>query len=158
MTQPVSPYVQQRYQVQYLQVDGNLMTEVDTIDITTTDGGEDIKTLVRGLAGRTGGAAMTTLSFSGSVPYLPTDTGGAGFDSGGMVSGKGVQLDQTMLTNLNQNGGQPVQFIVFIGNPAAQKGYFDGQINSVRTNVSVGKRITFTMNATGTFFTYLNQL
>ncbi len=148
------PYVQQAYQVMYLTIGGNLQTEVDSIDVTTTDGGEDIKTLVRGLAGRVGGAAMTTINFSGSVPYLPTDTGGAGFDSGGMTqvgpNGAG-QLDQTMLTNLNTNSATPVNMLLTIGNPAAQQYQFSGQINSGKFSSTVGKRMQYSFSATGQF-------
>ena len=38
-----SPYVQQRYQVMYLTIGNNLQTEVDSVDLATTDGGEDIR-------------------------------------------------------------------------------------------------------------------
>ena len=41
-----------------------------------------------------------------------------------------TQLDQTMLTNLNTNGGQPVSVLLSLGNPAAQVYSFSGQINS----------------------------
>lgn len=152
-----SPFVQQEYQVQYMKIDGNLQTEVDTISMQMSDGGESIKTLVRGLAGRTSGASMITLNFSGSVPYRPTDTGGEGFASGGMVTGKGFQLDQVMLTNQNQNSNLPVQFILMIGNPAAQKLYFSGFIISLKTDVAVGKRITFSASCEGSFSTHVSQ-
>ena len=154
------PYVQQAYQVAYLTIGGNLMTEVDSVDISTTDGGEDIKTLVRGLAGRVGGAAMTTLNFSGSVPYLPTDTGGQGFDSGGLVQtgpNGPTQLDQTMLTNLNTNSATPVSMLLTLGNPGAQFYRFSGQINSGKVSSSVGKRTQFSFSATGTFGTWSNS-
>jgi hypothetical protein len=160
MVDMAPPYVQQRYQVMYLTIGGNLQTEVDSADIATTDGGEDIKTLVRGLAGRVGGAAMTTLNFTGSVPYLPTDTGGAGLQSGGMlqVGPNGpVQLDQTMLTNLNANSGAPVNILLSLGNPGAQTYSFSGQINSAKYSTSVGRRTQFSFSATGTFAIWLTQ-
>lgn len=149
-----SPYVQQEFQVLYMKIDHNLMTEVQSISISRTDGGADVETLVRDIAGRVKGAAKSTINFSGVVPYLPPDTGGNGFDSGGMVTGKGVQLDATILSNLNQNGNLPVQFIIMLGNPAAQKLFFKGFINTINTDVAVGKQVNFSCVATGSFSTF----
>lgn len=152
-----SAYVLQRYQAMYLKIDDNLMTEVESLDVSTTDGGEDIATLVRGLAGRASGAAKATINFNGFVPYKPTDTGGAGLDSGGLTTGKGLQLDETMLTNLNKNGGLPVNFILMVGSPAAQKLYFAGNINSMKFSAAVGKAARFSANATGEFSTFISS-
>ena len=85
MALPVNnPFSGQEYQVGYLSFDDNLNTEVVSFDIDLTDGGEDVKTLMRGYAGRVKGAAMCSLNFTGVVPYAPTDTGGVGLASGGM--------------------------------------------------------------------------
>lgn len=162
MALPVStPYVQQEFPVMYLKLDGNLMTEVQSIRVTRNDGGADIATLVRGQAGRVSGAAFTDITFSGVVPYMPPDTGGEGWESGGMVTGKGAQIDQTMLSNLNanfgNNGALPVQFVVSLGNPAAQKLFFSGFVHTLDTDVSVGRQISFTATARGSFSTFVNS-
>src|ERR1700692_4426014 len=94
--QPTSQYVGQEFQTSYLSINDNLMTEAQTIRVTRTDGGASVETLVRDWAGRVKGAAKATISISGVVPYLPPDTGGSAFSSGGMVVGGGFQLDETM--------------------------------------------------------------
>jgi hypothetical protein len=97
---------------------------------------------------------MCTFNFSGALPYAPTDTGGVGLSSGGMVTGKGVQLDQTMLTNLNQNNNVPVKFVVQVGSPAVQTLTFKGNITNLKFSSAVGQEIKFSGTATGTFSTF----
>lgn len=147
----VSPYVGQEFTCSYLSINDNLMTEVQSIRVTRTDGGSDVETLVRDYAGRVKGAAKATINISGVVPYLPPDTGGAAFASGGMVAGGGVQLDATMLTSLNQNGNQPIKFVVAVGQPAAQQLVFKGYISEVVVDTAVGKQTNFSLTASGTF-------
>lgn len=144
-------YVPQEFQVLYLQVNGNLMSEVQSINVVRTDGGADVETLVRDYAGRVKGAAKADITVRGVIPYAPTDTGGQAFSSGGMVVGGGQQLDQTMLTGLNANANAPVQFIVQVGSPAAQQLMFKGFIHSLTVDVSVGKQADFTFQASGQF-------
>ncbi len=149
-----SPFTPQEYQVGYLTIDDNLMTEVESIKVNRTDGGADVATLVRDYGGRLKGAAMAHITLSGVVPYMPTDTGGSAFDSGGMVTGNGIQLDNTMLTGLNGNSNQPIKFIVSIGQPAAQKLVFKGFISDIEVDIAVGKPVTFTAVASGSFSSF----
>lgn len=150
---PDSPaYVPQEYQILYLSVDGNLLTEIQSINVVRTDGGADVETLVRDYAGRVKGAAKADITVRGVIPYMPTDTGGQAFSSGGMVTGAGIQLDQTILTGINQNANKPVSFLVQIGaNPAAQQMLFQGFIHNLTIDVSVGKQADFTFQASGQF-------
>ena len=147
-----NPFSGQEYQVSYLSFDDNCPnTEVESFEVDVVDGGDDIKTLMRGYAGRVKGAAMASLNFSGALPYAPTDTGGVGMDSGGMVTGKGVPLDQTMLTNYNTNNDLPVKFIMALGFPHVQQLVFKGNITNLKYSSAVGRPTTFTGTATGTF-------
>ena len=149
---PDSPsYVPQEYQVLYLSVDGNLQTEVQSINVVRTDGGADVETLVRDYAGRVKGAAKADITVRGVIPYEPTDTGGAAFSSGGMVKGGGQQLDATMLTGSNQNSNLPVSFLIQVGSPAAQQLIFKGFIHSLTVDAAVGKQADFTFQASGQF-------
>ena len=152
---PDSPaYVPQEYQILYLSVDGNLLTEVQSINVVRTDGGADVETLVRDYAGRVKGAAKADITVRGVIPYEPNDTGGAAFSSGGMVTGPGIQFDQTMLTGANQNANKPVSFLVQVGFPQAQQMLFQGFIHNMTIDVSVGKQADFTFQASGQFSTF----
>lgn len=144
-------YVPQEYQIMYLSVDGNLLTEVQSINVVRTDGGADVETLVRDYAGRVKGAAKADITVRGVIPYEPTDTGGAGFSSGGMVTGGGQQFDSVMLTGANGNSNKPVSFLVQLGFPAAQQLLFQGFIHSLTVDTAVGKQADFTFQASGQF-------
>lgn len=157
-----NPFSGQEYQVGYLSFDDNPNTEVESFDIDVTDGGEDVKTLMRGYAGRVKGAAMATLNFTGAIPYVPTDTGGTGMGSGGMVTGGNsangsVPLDQTMLTNYNQNNDLPVKFTVNLGSPSVQQLVFKGNITTMKYAAAVGNVFKFSGTATGTFNVWKNS-
>lgn len=149
-----NPFSGQVYQVGYLAFDDNFNTEVKSFDLEVVDGGKDVETLLRGYSGRVKGAAKASLNFTGVIPYQPTDTGGVGLASGGMVTGKGVPLDQTLLTNANTNNSQPVKFAVSIGSPAVQTLTFKGNITSLRYAAAIGDEFTFSGTATGTFSTF----
>jgi hypothetical protein len=154
-TLPVtSPFTPQEYQILFLSIDDNLMTEVQSISIMRTDGGADVETLVREYGGRVKGSAKAELTVKGVVPYQPTDVGGVGFSSGGMVTGNGVQLDQIILSNLNQNASQPVKFTIALGNPAVQKLFFKGFAYNINLDVSTGKQVDFSFQASGQFTTF----
>ena len=143
------PFVAQEFQVLFMKIGNQQQSFIQSIDITRTDGGADIKTLALGWAGRVQGAAMASISCSGVVPYSP-DNGG-GFSTPGMNLANGNQLDQTMLTGWNTNSNLPVQFIVSIGQPAAQKCSFTGYISEIKTSVSVGNQISYSFVASGSF-------
>lgn len=147
----VSPNIPQEYQILYLQVDGNYLTEVQSITVNRTDGGSDVETLVRDYAGRVKGSAKADITVRGVIPYDPTDQDGEGFSSGGMITGNQVQLDQTMLSALNQNSNKPVQFVVDIGYPHVQQLFFKGFIHGFTVDVAVGKQSNFTFTASGQF-------
>lgn len=149
-----SAFTPQEYQILYLQIDGNLQTEVQSVNVSRTDGGADVETLVRNYAGRVKGSAKAMISIKGVIPYNPTDQTGAGFSSTGLTANPGVQLDQTMLTGLNSNSNKPIQFIVSIGSPSVQNLTFKGFINTFDVDVSVGKQSDFTITATGEFGTF----
>jgi hypothetical protein len=150
----VSPFTPQEYQILYLSIDDNDLTEIQSINVMRTDGGQDVETLVREYGGRVKGSAKAEISVKGVIPYKPTDTGGMGFASGGMVTGNGVQLENTILSNLNQNSNAPVKFIVKIGQPAAQQLIFKGFIYSMTIDVSTGKQADFDFKASGQFQTF----
>jgi hypothetical protein len=148
-----SPFSGLVYKQGYIAFDGNVNDQVESFDIDVTDGGEDVKTLMRGYAGRIAGAAMTTMNFSGAIPAATPDVGGAGFNSLGMVTGKGVPLDQTLLTNYNANNYSQVQMIMFLGPQTSytQQLVFLGNITTMKYTAGVGKPITFSGTATGSF-------
>jgi hypothetical protein len=150
-------FTPQEYQVLYLQIGGNLMTEVQSITVMRTDGGADVETLARDYAGRVKGAAKANITFKGVIPYNPQDTGGIGFASGGMTAGAspgGTQsppLDLTILSSINGNNSQPVQFTIMIGSPAVQQLIFKGYISEMTVDSAVGKPADFTCKASGQF-------
>jgi len=155
-------YVPQEYQVLYLELGGNLMTEVQSITVMRTDGGADVATLCRDYAGRVKGAAKADVTFKGVVPFNPTDVTGPAFANGGMTIGAGTagsggaapagtQLDAAMLTSINQYGNAPVKFTILVGNPEAQQLVFLGFIHELTVDSSVGKPTDFTCRASGQF-------
>jgi hypothetical protein len=155
----------QDYQLMYLTFgDSNTpSTEIESFDIDLTDGGEDVKTLVKGYAGRCGGAAMCTLNFSGAVPYMPKDSAGVGTENAGMTVSQsagnlsGVTLEHTMLSPLNTTGNTPITFVAQIGKTKAQQLLFKGQIGTLKFSTGVGKAATFSGTATGTFSVFSSQ-
>jgi hypothetical protein len=151
-----SSFISQEWQVMYLSLGQNLMTEVEAFDLDRTDGGKDIKTLCRDYAGRSKGAAMAEFSAKGFIPYAPPDTGGVGFASGGLVVGAApgagsTQLDATMLTSQNGYSNQPVSFAIGLGNPAVQQLVFKGFIKSIKISSAVGNGAEFSFTASGSF-------
>jgi hypothetical protein len=148
-----SPFQGLVYKLGYVAFDGNVNDQIESFDIDVVDGGEDVKTLMRGWAGRLQGAAMATLNFSGVIPAATNDVGGAGFASLGMVTGKGVPLDQTMLTNFNGNNNNLVSFIAYIGPQTSftQQLTFLGNITNMKYSAGVGKTMQFSGSASGTF-------
>jgi hypothetical protein len=148
-----SPFQGLVYKLGYIAFDGNVNDQMESFDIDVVDGGEDVKTLMRGLAGRLQGAAMATLNFSGVIPAATPDVGGGGFSSLGMVTGQGVPLDQTMLTNFNANNYKQVQFIAYIGPQTSytQQLVFLGNINNLKYSAGVGQTMKFSGTATGQF-------
>lgn len=146
-----TPFTPQEYSPLYVSVDDNHLTEVQSITVDRVDGGARVETIMRGFAGRVLGAAMATCTLRGVIPYQPTDVTGAGFANQGMVTGSGVQLDATMLTQLNQNGNAPVKFIIAIGNPAVQQLVFKGFITNLNIDYAVGKQADFTLTVEGSF-------
>jgi hypothetical protein len=148
-----SPFSGLVYKLGYIAFDGNVNDQMESFDISVVDGGEDVKTLMRGYAGRIAGAAMATLSFNGAIPAATPDVGGAGFNSLGMVTGQGVPLDQTMLTNYNANNYKQVQFIAYIGPQTgfSQQLVFLGNITEMKYSAGVGKTMAFSGTASGSF-------
>jgi hypothetical protein len=103
----------------YLKFDGGTAMEVLGWKVDFTDGGEDQFTLARGWAGRAGGNAKTSVTFHGVLPTVSAD-GGSGTTSGGMVTGKGIAIDATLLNNQNGNNNLPIRFTGTLGsNPDA---------------------------------------
>jgi hypothetical protein len=148
----VNQFVPQEYQVLYVALNDNWLTEVQSLTVNRSDGGAEAVTLNRGWAGRVKGAEKTMVTLKGIIPYAPTDQAGEGFNSAGMLVGNGgSQMDATMLTALNQNGNQPIKFTVAIGSPAVQQLIFKGFVMSVDVDVAVGKQADWTINAEGQF-------
>jgi hypothetical protein len=148
-----SPFTGQLYKLAYVAFDGNVNDQIESFDIDTTDGGKEVYTLMRGRAGRLQGAASATLNFSGTIPAVTTDVGGEGLDSQGMVTGKGVPLDQTMLTNYNANNYQELTFTMYVGPQTnyVQKLFFSGNIVSMKFSGAVGSETKFSGTAMGSF-------
>ncbi len=158
-----SPFAPQEYQVLYIEVNGNLLDQVQSINIVRTDGGADVETLARDWAGRVKGAAKADVTVRGVIPYKTADVGGEGFSSAGMQAGAGqgpgggypaTQLDQTILTGSNTTSALPVKFTVLIGNTPAQQLMFFGYIHTLTIDSAVGKQADFTFQASGQFATF----
>lgn len=147
-------YTPQEYDKLYCKLDNRLQTEAQSIQLTRTDGGADVTTIVKDYAGRQKGAAMATFTIKAVIPYIMSDAsggGGAGFSSAGIVTGGGLQLDQTMLTGQNQNSNLPVAFQINIGQPAAQKLVCVGFIHQIVIDYADGKQADVTFTGSGSF-------
>jgi hypothetical protein len=125
-------------------------TEVQSVTLDQMSGASDVETIMREWAGVVKGAARTECTLKAVVPYIDTDTGGVGFNTGGDTAA-GVQLAGTMITTLNQNQNAPLKFIIAIGSPAAQQYVFKGFIKDVTVDYAVGKQADVTIKATGQF-------
>ncbi len=151
--QTTSVYTPSAFQKLYVKLDGRLQVFGQSISITRSDEGTDIGTTVIPYAGRISGNAKVTGQLKGVVPYVMKDAsggGGVGFSSAGLVTGKGFQLDQTMLVaGMNQNASIPLLFAVLVGNPAVQKCKFKGFIGSITVDYADGKQADFTAMFSG---------
>ena len=58
----------QRYTKAVVYVNGNLLTEESNCTIKRTDGGNTVKTVAKGFAGRSPGAPMTMITVKNAVP------------------------------------------------------------------------------------------
>jgi hypothetical protein len=139
----------------YLTINGTLQSYIQDITVDQMSGASDVETIVMGWAGVALGAAKIECTLKGVVPCTPTngaDTG-TGFGAGG-ITAAGVPLDQTMITQLNQNQNQPVSFVIGIGgfaSGAETQLAFAGFIKDVNINYAVGKQLDVTYKATGKF-------
>ena len=152
MPSTTQQYTPSDYQKLYCKLDNRLQTELQSATITRTDGGAPVTTTVKDYAGRQKGPAMTHGTLKGVVPYVLTDAsggGGVGFSSAGIVTGEGLQLDQTMLTAQNQNANLPITLLFLIGQPAAQKIAITGFITEITVDYADGKQIDFSANFEG---------
>ena len=156
-----SLYVPSAYQKLFCQLGNNLQTEVQSISLTRVDGGARATTMVKGYAGRTMGAPVSTGTLRGIVPYVLTDSsggGGVGFGSAGItIGGAFLQIDQSMLTNYNQNLSLPVSILIQIGQPAAQQIVVVGYFTDMMIDSADGKNLDFTANFEGTFNVFGTQ-
>ncbi len=152
-----SQYVPSDYQKLYCKINNRLQTELQSLTITRTDGGVDVTTTVKDYAGRQKGPAKATGTMKGVVPYILTDSsggGGVGFSSAGIVTGNGLQLDQTLLTGQNQNANLPITILVLIGQPAAQKLAVQGYITEITVDYADGKILEYTAQFSGSYSTF----
>lgn len=150
-------YTPSVYQKLFVKLDNRLQTEVQSVSMHRTDGGATVTTTVKGWAGVAVGAPMCTGVIKGVIPYVLTDAsggGGVGFSSAGIVTGKGIQLDQTMLSNSNTNLDLPISIIISIGQPAAQQIAILGFIRTLDIDYADGKIADFTANYEGQFSTF----
>jgi len=155
--QTTQQYVPSAYQKLYMKIDGRLQTELENLSIDFEDGGATASTIVKDFAGRFQGAAMCRVTGKGIVPYILTDAsggGGVGMNSAGIVTGKGIQLTQTMLSGQNQNANLPVVFLVNIGQPAAQKIILPGFIIKFTIDYAKGGQASFNFSAETSFNTF----
>lgn len=93
-------------------------------------------------------------SGKGIVPYVLSDAsggGGVGMNSAGVVTGKGIQLTQTMLTGQNQNQNLPIVIQINIGQPAAQKLVLPGFITEFTIDYAKGGEASWSFNFEASF-------
>ena len=164
----VPAYTPQEFAPLYTQINSTSMSFVQSVSVDQDSGAIDVKTFDRDWAGVAKGAAMTMVTLKGVVPNIDTDGkvvggpvagNGEGFGSAGMVLGGSVggppmQMDESMITNLNLSGNAPVSFVISIGQPAAQSYVFNGFIKKITTDVSVDKALEWTAVASGQFSTW----
>lgn len=58
----------QRYTKAVVYINGSLLTEESTCTVKRTDGGNTVKTVAKGFAGRSPGAPMTAITVKNAVP------------------------------------------------------------------------------------------
>lgn len=144
----VSPFTPQEYSPLYVTINDTPQTEVQSVTLDQMSGSADVETIMREWAGVVKGAARTECTLKAVVPYVDTDTGGVGFNTGGDTAA-GTQLAGTMITSLNQNNNQAVKFIIQIGSPAVQQYIFKGFIKDVTVDYAIGKQVDVTYKCTG---------
>lgn len=147
-------YVPAAYQKLYMKIDGRLQTELVGLTVNFLDGGATASTIVKDFAGRFQGAAMCRGTGKGIVPYILVDAsggGGVGMNSAGVVTGKGIQLTQTMLTGQNANANLPITILINIGQPAAQKLVLPGFITEFTVDYTKGGEAGWTFNFEASF-------
>lgn len=59
-----------RYTKAVVYINGNLLTEESTCTVKRTDGGNTVKTVAKGFAGRSPGAPMTAITVKNAVPSV----------------------------------------------------------------------------------------
>ena len=58
----------QNYTSASVYINGNLLTEESKVEVKRVDGGQTVKTVAKGVAGRSPGAGMTNISVTNAVP------------------------------------------------------------------------------------------
>lgn len=147
-------YIPAAYQKLYMKIDKRLQCELVSLTVNFLDGGATASTIVKDFAGRFQGAAMCRGSGKGIVPYVLSDAsggGGVGMNSAGVVTGKGIQLTQTMLTGQNQNQNLPIVIQINIGQPAAQKLVLPGFITEFTIDYAKGGEASWSFNFEASF-------
>jgi hypothetical protein len=147
-------YTPGAYQKLFCKLDGRLNTQVTSISLTLDARSTEATTMVKGYDGETDGAPIATATVDLLVPYILTDASGGGavgLSSAGIVTGKGVQLSQQMLTNYNANGRLPVSLQIQIGQPASQKFVSAGYFHQMTITSSDGANVKMVAEFRGSF-------
>jgi hypothetical protein len=142
------------YQKLFCKLDGRLQTQVTSVSLTLDARSTEVTTMVKAYDGETSGAPIALATLELVVPYILTDASGGGavgFSSAGIVTGKGVQLSQQMLTNYNANASAPVALQVQIGQPAAQKIVCNGYFIKLVITSSDGANVKCVADFRGTY-------
>ncbi len=145
-----SQFTPQTYAPLYVSINDTEQTEIQSITVDMMSNANDVETIMREWAGVVKGAARTECTLKGVVPYIDTDSGGVGFNTGGDTAA-GINIAGTMITSQNQNANAPIKFIIAIGSPAVQQLVFKGVIKDINVDYAIGKQVDYTLKATGQF-------
>jgi hypothetical protein len=107
-------FTPQTYAPVFCSIQGEAQSFVTQIDLDFDSNAQDVMTIMRQWSGVSLGASKIDFTLHAVVPYAPTDAQGTGLGVKGSTAA-GVELINTMITTINQNGSTPVTFVFGIG-------------------------------------------
>ena len=107
-------FTPQAYQPIFLAIQGEAQSFATQFDLDFDSNATDVATIMRQWSGVVQGASRLDFTIHDVVPFNPTDAGGTGLGTTG-VTAAGIQLINTMVTTINQNGNTPISFAFGIG-------------------------------------------
>ena len=104
----------QSYAPIFCAINGEAQSFVKQVDLDFDSNATDVTTIMRQWSGVVQGSSRIDFTLHAVVPFAPTDAKGSGMGTTGATAA-GVELINTMVTTINQNGNTPCSFAFGIG-------------------------------------------